>query len=238
MRKSYGLLSVCLLLLSVACGGKAAAVTGPTNVPPVVPTEAAPPSQTVLIASPTATVSVSTATLEIPPAATETAQPTSTVLSPTSAPSATASTAAPTDTPAPSTAPTTAVPTDTPALLTTPATAAPTAGQGNADNGNVLFAKMGCKSCHMPSPGTKRIAPDLTHILTDAEQFIHLPDYKGTATDAPGYIRESIVLPNIFVVPAFRYLTPDGSTIMPRYFGEQLTPAEIDDLVAYVLSLP
>lgn len=90
----------------------------------------------------------------------------------------------------------------------------------------------------MPPPAAKRIAPDLKHVITDADEFIHLAEYKGNATDAASYIRESIVLPNIFVVPAFRYLTRDGSTIMPLYFSERLSPAQIDDLVSYVLTIP
>lgn len=90
----------------------------------------------------------------------------------------------------------------------------------------------------MPPPQARRIAPDLKNILTDANEFIHSPDYKGAATDAPSYIRESIVAPNAFVVPAYRYLTLDGSSIMPLDFGQRLSADQINDLIAYVLTLP
>jgi mono/diheme cytochrome c family protein len=182
--------------------------------------------ETTLAFTPTAVVAVSTVptqTRETTLTATDTALPTATVLPATDAPTETVPSVAPTDTPFPTTPPT--------AL-------APTALHGDAANGAALFTKLGCKSCHMPPPGARRVAPDLTHILTDAAEFIRRPDYHGTATDVPGYIRESIVLPNIFVVPAYRYLTRDGTSVMPLDFSERTSPAEIDDLVAYVLTLP
>lgn len=89
----------------------------------------------------------------------------------------------------------------------------------------------------MPPPSAKRIAPDLSSAASDARQFIHTPDYHGAATDVASYIRESIVNPDAFVLPKFRYLTMDGTSVMPKNFATLLTPAQIDDLIVYILTL-
>lgn len=224
MKIKCSVLGLCLLLVTVACGGKETAVPLPPTVPPTsVPTAAARPTDMAIAFTPTAVAIVPTVTREITYTATETALPLATALPATKPPTATA---------------TSAVPTGTPLPANTSTLPAPNARHGDSANGAVLFTKLGCKSCHMPPPAARRIAPDLTHILTDTAEFIRRPDYQGTATDAPSYIRESIVLPNIFVVPAYRYLTRDGSSVMPLDFSERTSPAEIDDLVSYVLTLP
>ncbi|MCG3139835.1 MAG: hypothetical protein HDKAJFGB_00755 [Anaerolineae bacterium] len=218
-------LGLCILILSAACGGNP---TAPPNLPPAtaalptaLPVEAtrAPTLiPTTPITAQTATSTAAAATLPPP-----------TVTSVPNLPSATTASNEPTRAPS---ATFTSAPTDTPTLP------APTQFHGDVAKGAALFEKMGCKGCHMPPPQARRIAPDLKHILADADEFIRLPEYKGTATDAPSYIRESIVLPNIFVVPAWRYLTMDGSSIMPLDFGQRLSAEEIDDLTAYILTLP
>jgi len=220
-------LGLCILILSAACGGNP---TAPSNLPSATappptaqPVEATRAPTPTLI--PTTPVTAQTAT----PTAAAATLPPPTVTSVPNLSSATAALNEPTRAPS---ATFTVAPTATPTLP------APTQFHGDVAKGAALFEKMGCKGCHMPPPQARRIAPDLKHILADADEFIRLPEYKGTATDAPSYIRESIVLPNIFVVPAWRYLTMDGSSIMPLDFGQRLSAAEIDDLTAYILTLP
>lgn len=136
----------------------------------------------------------------------------------------------------------TAIPTVPPIHPTntwTPTTIPPTQLHGDSANGERVFQKLGCKGCHMPpSSAKRRIAPELTHIVIDAEQFIRSPEYHGGATDVASYIRESILDPDAFVVPAYRYLSRDGSSIMPKDFAQRLQSAEVDDLVVYILTLP
>lgn len=218
MKKWCGVLCLCIVMLTTACGAN----PGPAPTPSVNSIVPSATATLLKVAQAATVVVVANATHEPARSATNTSVPTSTRSAPTPTATATNTALAPT-----------ASPTTTP----TATLAAPTVFHGDAANGAVLFQKMGCKGCHMPPPNSKRIAPDLAHITTDAEQFIHSPDYKGSATDVASYIRESIVDPNAFVVPAFRYLTADGSSIMPLDFAKRLTPQEIDDLVAYVLSI-
>lgn len=128
------------------------------------------------------------------------------------------------------------------ATVQTPA-AAPTlslaGGQGSAAAGAALFKQQPCSSCHdvsRPFPGGE-VGPNLGNIATEAERIVQAPDYHGRATNAAEYIRESIVDPNAYLVPGDRYHTPDGQSVMPKNFGTSLTPAQMDDLVAYLLTL-
>ncbi len=121
---------------------------------------------------------------------------------------------------------------------TTMASATPTPGlPGDPANGAWLFASLPCSSCHditRPFPGGD-ICPNLGNIASEAERIVRLPEYQGRATDAAGYIRESILDPNAYIVPGEPYRTADGQSVMPKTFGQTLTPAEIDDLVAFLL---
>jgi nitric oxide reductase subunit C len=113
------------------------------------------------------------------------------------------------------------------------------AAAGNAERGAALFARLPCASCHdvkTPWPGGE-ICPNLGNIATEAARIVRLPEYRGKATDAAGYIRESIVDPNAYVVPGARYRTDAGQSVMPAIFGAMLSRAEIDDLVAFLLTL-
>ncbi|GEM_PF-1255222 len=220
-------LGLCILILSAACGGNP---TAPSNLPSATaPPPTAQPVEATRAPTPTLIPTMPVTAQTATPTAAAATLPPPTVTSVPNLSSATAALNEPTRAPS---ATFTVAPTATPTLP------APTQFHGDVAKGAALFEKMGCKGCHMPPPQARRIAPDLKHILADADEFIRLPEYKGTATDAPSYIRESIVLPNIFVVPAWRYLTMDGSSIMPLDFGQRLSAAEIDDLTAYILTLP
>ena len=109
---------------------------------------------------------------------------------------------------------------------------------GDAARGATLYETLPCASCHdisRPWPGGD-ICPNLGNIATEAARIIRQPDYHGHATDAAGYIRESIVDPNAYLVPGPNYRTAEGKSVMPQDIAKTLKPAELDDLVAYLLS--
>jgi mono/diheme cytochrome c family protein len=113
-----------------------------------------------------------------------------------------------------------------------------TAARGDAGRGARLYETLPCASCHdisRPWPGGD-ICPNLGNIATEAARIIRQPDYRGRTSDAAGYIRESIVDPNAYVVPGATYRQADGQSVMPKTFGETLSPADLDDLVAYLLT--
>ncbi|MCX6027778.1 MAG: c-type cytochrome [Chloroflexi bacterium] len=113
------------------------------------------------------------------------------------------------------------------------------ASAGNADNGKALFAKAtigkagapGCATCHSVEKDKKIVGPSQYGIATDAAATVKEKDYKGTAKTAAEWLRESIVSPNVDVAEGF---TPG---IMPQNYGKDLSEQEINDLVAYLLTL-
>jgi len=65
---------------------------------------------------------------------------------------------------------------------------------------------------------------------------VKLNTYRGQARDAAGYIRESIVDPNAYIVPGPNYRTPDGQSVMPKDVARSLSTRDVDDLVAFLMS--
>ena len=59
---------------------------------------------------------------------------------------------------------------------------------------------------------------------------------KEIAKDAAGYIRESIVDPNAYIVPGPNYRTPDGQSVMPKDFAQTLPAKDLNDVVAFLLT--
>jgi nitric oxide reductase subunit C len=94
----------------------------------------------------------------------------------------------------------------------------------------------GCFACHSTATGVNLVGPSLAGIAEVAEARIKAPGYHGKATDPAGYIRESIVNPNAALVPGPTF-SSNGQSLMPPGFGETLKPAQIDALVAYLMTL-
>ena len=160
-----------------------------------------------------------------------------TAAAPTAAAAAPTTAAAVAPTTAAAAAPTTAAavaPTTAAAAAPTTAAAAAAStstGTGDATAGATLFGaipngQISCSICHNIAPGSGvLVGPSLSGIAATA------------ATRVPGqsaeqYLRNSILTPSAFVVTGFT----DG--LMPQTFSAALTPQEVDNLVAYLLTLP
>jgi len=104
--------------------------------------------------------------------------------------------------------------------------------------GQALFGQSspGCFACHSTSPGVNLVGPSLAGIAATAEARVKAPDYKGKATDAAGYIHESVMDPNAYLVPGATF-SSNGQSLMPPGFGQSLQPAQVDALVAYLMTL-
>jgi cytochrome c2 len=102
---------------------------------------------------------------------------------------------------------------------------------GDAAHGEVIFreglgAAPSCISCHAFGTRAFRLGPNLVGIA--ARTAVRLKDEEGAAVR--DYLWQSIVDPGAFIVPGYRGM------MYPRY-GELLTPQDIADLVAYLLTL-
>ncbi len=104
--------------------------------------------------------------------------------------------------------------------------------------GQALFATTppGCNACHSTAPGVNLVGPSLAGIAARAGQRVASADYRGQARDAAAYVRESILDPNAYVVPGPTYAS-GGRSLMPANFAQTLRPEQVDDLVAYLMTL-
>jgi cytochrome c oxidase subunit 2 len=88
---------------------------------------------------------------------------------------------------------------------------------GSAAAGRAVFTSAGCGGCHTfaPAGASGSVGPDLDEALQgkDAE-----------------FIRQSIVDPNAEITQGF------SAGVMPQNFGQELSPKQLDDLVAFLMS--
>jgi cytochrome c5 len=101
------------------------------------------------------------------------------------------------------------------------------AQQAAANDPGQLFTAMGCPACHTLSKAgaAGKVGPHLDN----------LPQVAGTRVagmDAAAYVEQSIVSPDSFVVSGF----PAG--VMPKNFGERLSPDQLKALVDFLLGQP
>lgn len=104
--------------------------------------------------------------------------------------------------------------------------------------GEALFRSTppACAACHSVSPGVNLAGPSLSGLQATAAAIIASPEYKGSAKTPTEFIRESIVKPSAYLVPGAMY-SANGQSFMPSSFATDLTPEQIDSLVAYLTSL-
>lgn len=93
-----------------------------------------------------------------------------------------------------------------------------------------------CAACHSIAPGVNMAGPSLAGVKARTEALLQSGQYKGKASDVAGYLHESIAEPSAHLVPGAMY-SADGTSFMPTTYGKDLTPAQIDQLVAYLSSL-
>ena len=104
--------------------------------------------------------------------------------------------------------------------------------------GRVLFntTPPGCAACHSIAPGTNIVGPSLAGIAGTAAARMKSGDYHGAARNAAAYIRESIVDPNAYVLQGPTY-SAGGRSLMPPDYAHTLKPEQVDQIVAYLLTL-
>jgi cytochrome c2 len=158
------------------------------------------------------------------------AQPTDTPVPPTDTPEPTdvpSTDVPPTDTPEP----TEVIPTDTLEPTTAPPTNTPEAAEpvdpasvGDPANGAQLFVNNGCGGCHNVDNDAVLVGPSLLNIKDRAGSRVE-------GQTAVEYLHNSIVNPNDYIVEGF------AAGVMVQTFGDTLSEQQINDLIAYLLTL-
>ncbi|MEZ4516489.1 MAG: cytochrome c [Chloroflexota bacterium] len=103
---------------------------------------------------------------------------------------------------------------------------------GDAAAGEALFnsatigdnSAPGCVTCHSLEEGVVIVGPSQAGLAARAGQRV-----AGESADE--YLRNSILHPNDYVVDGF------AEGLMYQYYADDLTPEQIDDLVAYLETL-
>ncbi len=174
--------------------------------------------------------------------------PTATLIPPTATPvPATATPVPPTATPIPPSAtpiPPTAVPPTAAATqevldvsgLSDADAIAKALAAGNADNGKVIFTTThntatgtyACATCHsVDANQTRIIGPGLWDVASVAGTYV-------AGENAVQYIQQSILDPNAFIAPGNPPFPPN---LMPQDWGKILSPQDLNDVIAYLLTL-
>lgn len=158
------------------------------------------------------------------------------------APVAVEPTEAPTDIP-PTEVPPTEIPTEILPTATATATATPLppteapAAMGDSTNGETLFmngkdAAPGCVTCHMVDQDMVLIGPSMVGIAERAAAQVE-------GESAEEYLYKSIMEPNAYLVPDTdtNIFAAGGTSLMFQQYAEYLTEDDVNDLIAYMLSL-
>jgi len=107
--------------------------------------------------------------------------------------------------------------------------------------GKALFnGEAGCAACHSIAAELTLVGPSLAGLPERALRRVGDPGYRGNATTAREYIRESILEPSAYLAtpPDGRvFATAAGESLMPADYRGRLTDAQIADLVAYLGTL-
>jgi len=110
--------------------------------------------------------------------------------------------------------------------------------KGNAANGQALTVSNGCTACHISAPvgpgwmaSASNATPTGEGIATRAQHRFKDSGYTGLATSADGYLLESIISPNAYIVTGFQ------PNVMPQTFGKTLKPQDLADIIAYLNTL-
>jgi len=99
----------------------------------------------------------------------------------------------------------------------------PAAGKVLFNQGTIQSAP-GCTNCHSIEPGQVKVGPSLAGVASIAGTRV-----KGQTVEE--YLRTSILDPNAYIVQGF----PSG--VMYQDFKDLMTDKQVNDLVAYLLTL-
>ncbi len=97
-------------------------------------------------------------------------------------------------------------------------------------NGEAFFDQLlidkgpGCNTCHSLKPNQVLVGPSLAGVATRAEKRI--PN-----VSAEDYLRQSILEPDSYLVAGF------GPGVMPKTYSSELTPEQLANLIAYLMTL-
>jgi len=101
---------------------------------------------------------------------------------------------------------------------------------GSAQSGEELFKQTtignqpGCATCHSLEPDVILVGPSLAGIGSRAGERV-------SGLSAEEYLRQSILEPNAFTVEGF------SANIMPMVWSDELTKVQVDNLIAFLLTL-
>lgn len=105
--------------------------------------------------------------------------------------------------------------------------------------GEALFRSSppACFTCHSTAPGVILAGPSMAGMATRAAEIVASDAYEGSATTAEEYVRESILEPHAYISEGPDFFAVSGRSVMPDNYDETLTAEEIEQLVAYLMSL-
>ncbi len=88
----------------------------------------------------------------------------------------------------------------------------------------VIGSQAGCATCHSLDAGVVVVGPSMDGIGNRAGSTV-------SGTSAEDYLKESILTPDAYLVDSF----PAGT--MPQVWEDELSSEQVDQLVAYMLTL-
>jgi cytochrome c551/c552 len=106
----------------------------------------------------------------------------------------------------------------------------PAAASGDAAAGESLYSQSligtqaGCMTCHSLEPDVVMVGPSMANIGAEAASRV-------SGQGAEEYLRQSILEPNAYIVEGF------GQGLMPGGYGDELSEEQLNDLIAYLLTL-
>jgi nitric oxide reductase subunit C len=89
----------------------------------------------------------------------------------------------------------------------------------------------GCIACHSIEAGVVKVGPSHAGIAQHAAEIIQSPAYKGPATTVEGFLRESILRPDVYVEFGFE------AGLMYSGYEDLLSTQDVGDLVTYLMTL-
>ncbi len=168
-------------------------------------------------------------------------QPTAIAAQPSAAPTrAPVTPAAANPTPIPA-SPTRSFATATPRVIATASHAEAAAPAGDPAKGQALFnngtgdpAVPICNTCHLVDSPDVKVGPSLQEVAGHGAEHAH-----EQGEDIATYLRTSIVNPNAYLVPnqGASVFSVNGVSLMYQEYAKHLSEQQINDLVAYLMTL-